>query len=240
MNQETVFRIHIMFIRSQLETHAAIFKDCLYLFRAQLWNDIRYAANRDVHDGLTCLPEIIHSSIDVVIHFNRQQRSHCINRVVGRGKLRGAQIETSSEMPVFIVLEREDIDEELEVVQRRMTDHLYVIIDIEASDFLEVLGQTVETTLHTITVLVILHGRLTTHLYRKVNTVTEMRHELVTCTQLYIVAKGRSHIEADAGGTQVDRDIKMLEIAKVTVLTRRNRLTRLTSSRHGTSHECYH
>ena len=140
-------------------------------------------------------------------------------------------------MPVLIVLEREHIDEELEVVQRRITDHLYVIIDIKASYLLKVSGQTVETTFHPIAVLVILHGRFTTHLYREIHTIAEMRHELVAGTQLYVVAKGRCQIETDTGGPQIDRDIEMLEIAKITVLVS---LCCLASCRQGTSHACYH
>ena len=95
-------------------------------------------------------------------------------------------------MPMLVVLEGEHIDKQLEVVHRRITDHLYVVIDIDASDFLEVLSQTVKTTLHTIAVRVILNGRFATNLYRKINTIVKMWHELITGTQLNVVADGRS------------------------------------------------
>ena len=110
-----------------------------------------------------------------------------------------------------VLLEGEHIHQELEVVDRRLTNHIHMVIDIIARELIEELRHPVESCLLAITISIITTGRAPTNRQIKIHTFGETRHELIAGTYLRPLGDRRGHIEADTRGASRKRQIQMLE-----------------------------
>ena len=104
-----------------------------------------------VHQRITLLCTLIHTVVDT----HSQERGHCLCGIIGLGKLRRPQIETSSEVPMLIVLKGEDIEQQLEIVHCGCAQHIHMIIDIVTREAFHHLLHLIEGTLHRVALIVI-------------------------------------------------------------------------------------
>ena len=102
---------------------------------------------------------------------------------------------------MLILLKWEHINQELEVIYRRFAYHLNLIVNMETGNLSKNLRQAVETGLNAVTIGIVLTGRLSANLYRKINAFLETWHILVAGTELNVVANLRGNIDTNTGGT---------------------------------------
>ena len=115
-------------------------------------------------------------------------------------------------MPV-LVLERHNINKELKVVDSRLTNHFHLILHIISSKLGKRIGQTIETRLYTITILIIESGRLPTYFDREIDALGEAGHKLVAGAELDVIAHLAGHVDTDTWSSSGDGDVEILEHA---------------------------
>ena len=127
---------------------------------------------------------ILCTLIDAVIDAHSEQRSHRLSGVISHGKLRRPPIETCREVPVLVRLEGEEIEQQLEIVHRGLANHIHMVFDLIAREAKHHLLHLVESTLHRITLRIVLMGRLATNRDVELHLSRKAWHKVIASTQL--------------------------------------------------------
>ena len=106
-------------------------------------------------------------------------------------------------MPFLIILQREHIYQQLEIVHSRLTNHVYLIIDLISSHILQKARKFLKLRFGLRWII--------THLHPETHIMMEMRHKVKPCPQIDMVTNGRRQIKANTCRSQCHRSIQMLE-----------------------------
>ena len=112
---------------------------------------------------------------------------------------------------MLIVLKGEDIEQQLEIVHRRFTHHVHMILNIIARKAFHQLLHLIEGTLHRVALSVILMSRFAANRHIELHLRGKAWHEVVTSSQLEILTEGRRRLNADTRGSCSHREIQVLE-----------------------------
>ena len=88
---------------------------------------------------------------------------------------------------MLIVLKGEHIEQKFYIIHRRFTQHIHMIINFYAIKIVKHFFQTVESSLNTITILIILTSRLITNHHVKLHLSGKTGHIIKTGTKLKIL-----------------------------------------------------
>ena len=150
-------------------------------------NFFREAHVLPVHQRITFLCTLIHTVIDT----HSQERGHCLGGIISLGKLRRTPIETSSEVPMLIVLKGEYIEQQLEIVHCRFAQHIHMILNFITRKAFHHLLHLIEGTLHRVAISIILMSRFAANRHIELHLRGKTWHEVVTSSQLEILTEGR-------------------------------------------------